>query len=142
MSIDKHCIILYFYVSFVYSFILAHSNGNYTTWTVDTSSFTPATSTHQLKIQATFTSLMTPFPAEITQLENQLVLLHTSHLFFSPYPTTTQKLVVKLASSTIESFTKLAPFNVRGSSVHFGPYKDIQPFEVNFFMFNLCSVKV
>jgi oligosaccharyltransferase complex subunit alpha (ribophorin I) len=70
------------------------------------------------------------YPAEIAQNENQLVRLIGSHYFLSPYPTENQKLVVKLPSSSIESFTKLSPYAVRGSSIHFGPYKDIQPFEV------------
>jgi oligosaccharyltransferase complex subunit alpha (ribophorin I) len=101
---------------------------NYTSWTIDLTSIVSG-STAAFKIQAAFSSLLIPYPAEITQLENQLVLLHTSHYFLSPYTTQTQKTVVKLASTTIESFTKIAAHSVRGSSIHFGPFKDIAPFQ-------------
>jgi len=74
---------------------------------------------------------MEPFPAEITQLENQFVRIRDSHYFYSPYRTETQKTTVKLASSTIESFTKLSPFSTKGSSIVFGSYKEIRPFEVS-----------
>ena len=79
-----------------------------------------------LKIQAVFTNLLTPYPTEITQSENQLVKLEdASHYFYSPYPTNTQKSVFQLASNTVESFTKLSPHSTRGNNLHFGPYKDI-----------------
>lgn len=83
-----------------------------------------------LKVQAVFTSILVPYPAEITQAENQLVRLDGNHYFLSPYKTTTQKSVYKLASSSIESYSKITPSSVRGSSINFGPFKDIQPFSV------------
>lgn len=101
------------------------SNGNFTTWTIPVS-----TASVTLKVQAVFTSLLTPYPAEITQMESQLVQLQGSHYFFSPYATSNQKSVVKLASATIESFTKVPGHSVRGSSIHFGPFKDVAAFEV------------
>lgn len=73
---------------------------------------------------------MEPYPKEITQNENQLVLLKDSHVFYSPYFTETQKTTVKLASGSINSYTKRSPSSIKGSSVVFGPYKDIAPFEV------------
>lgn len=79
-----------------------------------------------------FTNLLTPYPAEITQLENQYVRLDGNHYFLSPYETSTQKTVFKLASSNIESFSKLSPFSTRGSNIHFGPYKDISANSVCF----------
>lgn len=88
-----------------------------------------STASATLKVQAVFTSLLTPYPAEITQMESQLVQLHGSHYFFSPYATSNQKSVVKLASATIESFTKVPGHSVRGSSIHFGPFKDVAAFE-------------
>jgi oligosaccharyltransferase complex subunit alpha (ribophorin I) len=85
-----------------------------------------------LKVVGVFTSLLEPYPAEITQLENQFVRIKDSHYFYSPYKTETQRTTIKLASSTVESFTKLSPFSNKGSNLVFGPYKEIQPFEVNF----------
>lgn len=68
-------------------------------------------------------------------MENQLVRLRDSHYFFSPYGTETQKVTIKLASSSVESFTKLSPSSARGSTLLFGPYKDIKKFSVLKFPF-------
>jgi len=95
------------------------SNVNYTIFAIESK-----THTISWKVQAVFTGLLIPYPEEITQSENQLVKLHASHYFYSPYPTTTQKTVFKLASASVESYTKLAPHAARGSSIHFGPFKD------------------
>jgi oligosaccharyltransferase complex subunit alpha (ribophorin I) len=84
-----------------------------------------------LKVLAVFTSLLEPFPAEIRQDENQLVKYSDNHYFFSPYRTENQRTAYTLASTSIESYTKRPPSSVRGSSVVFGPYKDIAPFEVS-----------
>jgi oligosaccharyltransferase complex subunit alpha (ribophorin I) len=81
-------------------------------------------------VKAVFTDLLKPYPAEITQLDQQLVLLEGSHYFLSPYQTTSQKSVFKLASSNIESFTKLSPHSTRGGSLHFGPYQNVASFSV------------
>lgn len=106
--------------------IIFDSNTNFTTFNVEVKGANPT-----LKVQAVFTSLLNPYPTEITQMESQLVKLEGSHFFYSPYPTVTQKSVYKLASATIESFSKLSPHSVRGSAVHFGPYKDVAAFEVS-----------
>ena len=63
-------------------------------------------------------------------MENQLVRLRDSHYFFTPYDTESQKVTIKLASSSVESFTKLSPSSARGSTLLFGPYKDIKKFSV------------
>lgn len=60
-------------------------------------------------------------------LQGQLVRFTDNHFFLSPYKTETQKTTVKLASSGIESYTKLSPSSARGSTLTFGPYKEIQP---------------
>jgi hypothetical protein len=104
-----------------------NSAENHTIISVDVDEASPT-----LKVKAVFTNLLTPYPAEITQLENQYVRLNGNHYFLSPYETTTQKTVFKLASSNIESFSKLSPFSTRGSNIHFGPYKDIAAFSVCF----------
>jgi oligosaccharyltransferase complex subunit alpha (ribophorin I) len=56
--------------------------------------------------------------------------LTDNHYFYSPYVTETQKATFKLASSSVESFTKLAPFTSKGASIQFGPYENIAPFSV------------
>jgi hypothetical protein len=103
----------------------SYSSGNHSAFHVDIDE-----SSATLKIKAVFTDLLKPYPAEITQLDQQLVLFEGNHYFLSPYPTTSQKSVFKLASSNIESFTKLSPHSTRGGSIHFGPYQSIASFSV------------
>ena len=69
-----------------------------------------------IRVKMIWTDLLEPFPAEITQTDNQFVRFFDSHYFYSPYSTTTQKMVVKLASSTVESYTKNAP-HIHKSSI-------------------------
>ena len=95
-------------------------SGNHTIFAVAVNDANPT-----LKVEAVFTDMLEPYPAEITQGETQLVRFTDSHYFLSPYPTESQKTTVKLASSGIESFTKLAPHAAKGSTITFGPYKDI-----------------
>jgi oligosaccharyltransferase complex subunit alpha (ribophorin I) len=87
--------------------------------------------TPALKVEAVFTDMLEPYPAEITQSETQMVRFTDSHYFLSPYQTETQKTTVKLASSGIESFTKLMPHAAKGAAITFGPYKDIAPLSVS-----------
>jgi hypothetical protein len=107
-------------------------NGNFTVFSVPLSE-----ASLTLTVLSVFTGLLQPYPAEINQLENQLVLLKESHYFYSPYTTEVQKTNVKLASSAIESFTKLSPSAARGATITFGPYKDIESYQVFYFYYLL-----
>lgn len=91
----------------------------------------PGETAPTLKVLAIFTGLLEPFPAEIGQSDNQLVKYTDNHYFLSPYRTETQRTAYTLASTAIESYTKRPPSSVRGSSVVFGPYKDIAPMEAS-----------
>lgn len=108
-------------------FILLYSRrkGNFTEIVIKVQDSNPT-----IKVKGVFTSLLVPYPAEITQSEQQLVLLEANHYFLSPYETVSQKSVFKLASSSIESFTKISPHSVRGSSIHFGPFQSVPPVKV------------
>jgi len=101
--------------------------GNYTIYGVTL----PDDASAQLKIITVFTNLLEPFPAEITQLENQFIRLKNNHYFYSPYRTDSQKTTIKLSSSNVQSFTKLSPFSTKGSNIQFGPYENINPFSVS-----------
>ena len=83
-----------------------------------------------MKVSSVFTSILEPYPAEITQKDPQFIRLKDSHYFLSPYVTETQKTTFKLASATIESFTKLAPFTTKGASLQFGPYENVAAYTV------------
>ena len=90
----------------------------------------PQKSNPRLKVTAVLTSALVPRPAEIKQLDSQYVQLFDSHYFLSPYHTIQQSLNIKLASATIESFSKLEPFSKRGTTITFGPYKEVAAYEV------------
>jgi len=104
---------------------LLRRNGDYTIFAVEFKETSPS-----IKVSSVFTSILEPYPAEITQREPQFIRLKDSHYFLSPYATETQKTTIKLASPTVESFTKLAPFTNRGNSLQFGPYENIAPYSV------------
>ena len=96
------------------------SRGNTTAYTVSVSD-----SSATLKVTAVLTSFLEPFPAEITQAEQQLVRLHETHALLSPYPTETQKTSIRLASRTVESYSKRSPQSLAGSVLTYGPYADV-----------------
>lgn len=73
--------------------------------------------------KCTYTHILEPFPAEIKQAEQQLVRYSGNLYFYSPYKTQTQKTVVSLASSTIESFTKTKPHTKSESTISYGPFE-------------------
>lgn len=98
---------------------------NYTQYKVAVKESNPT-----LKVLAVFTDVLEPFPIEIRQEDDQLVKYTDNHYFISPYRTESQRTAYTLASTSIESYTKRPPSSVRGSSVVFGPYKDIAPYEV------------
>ena len=85
----------------------------------------------QFKVEAIFTDMLEPYPREITQNDAQLVRFTDSHYFLSPYKTETQKTTINLASSGIESFTKLSPHSAMGAIITYGPYKEIAPLSVS-----------
>merc|ERR1712227_330010 len=68
------------------------------------------------------------FPAAITQKEKQLVRLTGNLYTFLPYPVTTQSTRVNLASSNVESYTKVKPVSLSDTSINYGPYSNIAPF--------------
>ena len=106
--------------------IIIDSANNVTYYSVDI-----AEASTSFKIVAVFTDSLIPYPAEIGQSDNQLVLYTDSHYFFSPYLTQTQKTTLKLSSSQVESITKLEPQTIRGSTATFGPYKQIDANKVH-----------
>eukprot|EP01133_Synstelium_polycarpum_P001128 gene1128-1290_t len=74
---------------------------------------------------------MTPYPTHIAQAEVQLVKYNDNTYFASPYDTDNQKTTIKLFSSKVESHSELAPSSLKGSTVTYGPYKDIAPLSYN-----------
>ncbi|KAL5475024.1 hypothetical protein EMCRGX_G027071 [Ephydatia muelleri] len=79
-------------------------------------------------VETVFTHAIFPFPKEITQNERQLVQFTGNAYIISPYPCKTQSTTVHLPSSSVESFTRVAPANVNDKDIVYGPYGDVAPF--------------
>uniref|UniRef100_K3W6J7 Dolichyl-diphosphooligosaccharide--protein glycosyltransferase subunit 1 n=1 Tax=Globisporangium ultimum (strain ATCC 200006 / CBS 805.95 / DAOM BR144) TaxID=431595 RepID=K3W6J7_GLOUD len=84
--------------------------------------------TGHVKLTSYFTRVLTPFPEEITQKEEQLVVYEDSHLLLSPYTTETQTTKVKLPSGRVESFSQIQPVTRKGAMISYGPYTNAEPF--------------
>ncbi len=72
-----------------------------------------------------------PFPAEIAQSERQLVLFKSNHYYYSLYATKSQTTIVNLASDKTESYSQLKPTTKSDTSITYGPYENVKPFEQN-----------
>jgi len=84
--------------------------------------------TVKITVDTKFSHSLTPFPAEIRQSEKQLVKYSGNLYCYSPYQTLSQKTVVNLASSSVESYTKTKPVSKSDSSITYGPYEKKDPF--------------
>ena len=69
-----------------------------------------------------------PFPAEITQSENQLVKFSGNSYIFSPYMSKTQSTTFILPNAKIESFNRVSPTNSADKTITYGPYSNVAPF--------------
>lgn len=84
----------------------------------------------QINIQEQYYNRMTPFPREITLMEDQLVLFSDSSVFYSPYLVETQRVSYKVPSTPI-SFTESLESSQSSGDVNYGPYTETAPFTVN-----------
>jgi len=75
-----------------------------------------------------FSQAMSVYPEEITQSERQLVKYSDNHYFFSSYFTGEIITTVKLASSSVQSHSENAPSVIKGDTIQYGAYKNLQPF--------------
>lgn len=81
-----------------------------------------------IEVFLAFTHTMVPYPAAITQYEDQKVQYIDNHYVLSPYKTEKQATQVKLASSNVESRSTEKPTKTSKDVVEYGPYKDVKPF--------------
>ena len=68
------------------------------------------------------------FPAQISQKEKQLVKFTGNLYSYLAYPVTTQSTSITLASSSVESYTKVKPVSLSDTSLNYGPYNNVAPF--------------
>lgn len=73
-----------------------------------------------------------PFPAEIGQLDKQLLLFHDTHYVLVPYVVKDQMTTVSLPpGGKLESYTKKKPSKTPTQGVLLGPYRDVAPLTVS-----------
>lgn len=82
-----------------------------------------------LVVEMIFSHSLEPFPAKITQSEKQQVVYKGNTYIFSPYLVKEQKTIVKLPSSTIESYSRLKPSSSNDKVITYGPYKEAKAFK-------------
>ena len=82
----------------------------------------------RVKVETVFSHVLKPFPNHITQAERQLVVFQGNHYLYSPYPTRSLTTRVRLASKTVESYTKLGNPSKNDEVIEYGPFRDIRPF--------------
>ncbi|CAL8338314.1 unnamed protein product [Lota lota] len=82
----------------------------------------------RVKVDMVFSHVLSPFPSHITQAERQLVVFQGNHYLYSPYPTRSQTTRVRLASKTVESYTKLGNPSKSDEVIEYGPFRDVAPF--------------
>lgn len=80
------------------------------------------------KVEMTLSHVLKPFPTHITQAERQLVVFQGNHYLYSPYPTRSQTTRVRLASKTVESYTKLGNPSKNDEIIEYGPFRDVAAF--------------
>ncbi|KAG7477971.1 hypothetical protein MATL_G00075470 [Megalops atlanticus] len=82
----------------------------------------------RVQVETVFSHVLRPFPTHITQAERQLVVFQGNHYWYSPYPTRSQTTRVRLASKTVESYTKLGNPSKSDEIIEYGPFRDIAPY--------------
>jgi len=78
-------------------------------------------------IEEMFTHALSPYPVEITQAESQKVVFKGNLHLLVPYAISSAIVDVKLASSKIESHTKIKPFVVKDAVITYGPFSNVAP---------------
>ncbi|XP_006900801.1 PREDICTED: dolichyl-diphosphooligosaccharide--protein glycosyltransferase subunit 1-like [Elephantulus edwardii] len=84
-------------------------------------------------VETAYTHVLQPYPTQITQSEKQFVVFEGNHYFYSPYPTKTQTMRVKLASRNVESYSKLGNPTRSEDLLDYGPFKDIPAYSQDTF---------
>ena len=81
------------------------------------------------EVELVLFDLLRPYPTEIAQNDKQLVIFKSNLYYYSLYPTKSQTTIVNLGSDKVESYTQLKPTLKSDSSITYGPYENVKPFE-------------
>merc|ERR1719266_905677 len=99
-------------------------------WKIDLKSALTAGSSVTLMVDVVLGKALEMFPAQITQKEKQLARFSGNLYAFLPYTVTTQSTTVALASSNVESYTKIKPVSLSETTLSYGPFNNIGAFTV------------
>ena len=97
-------------------------------WKIDLKSALTAGSSVTLMVDVVLGKALEMFPAQITQKEKQLARFSGNLYAFLPYPVTTQSTTVALATSNVESYTKIKPVSLSETTLSYGPFNNIAAF--------------
>merc|ERR1719400_2937490 len=97
-------------------------------WKIDLKSALSAGSSVTLQVDVVLGKALEMFPAQITQKEKQLARFSGNLYTFLPYTVTTQSSTVALASSNVESYTKVKPVSLSDTTLSYGPYNNVAAF--------------
>lgn len=99
-----------------------------TFWKIELKSTLAGGATTTVSVDVVLGKALEMFPAQITQKEKQLVKFTGNLYTFLAYPVTTQSTSLTLASSTVESYTKVKPVSLSDTSLSYGPYNNVAAF--------------
>ncbi|KAI8619203.1 Ribophorin I, partial [Chytriomyces sp. MP71] len=90
-----------------------------------------AGATAVLEIAIVYTQLVRPYPAVVSQNDEQYLLLALNAYIDSPYETAKQKTTIKMPTAVTMGNELIGPepISKKGFTVTYGPYADIKPFQ-------------
>jgi len=97
-------------------------------WKVELKSAISPGASSTVNIEVVLGGAQEMYPAAITQKEKQLARYIGNVYTYLPYTVSSQTTTVSLASSSLESYTKVKPVSQSGSTIKYGPYSNIAPF--------------
>jgi oligosaccharyltransferase complex subunit alpha (ribophorin I) len=83
-----------------------------------------------LDVMAVYTDVIRPFPAEIFQMDPQMVMYEGTSRVPSPYRTSLQSTTVQMKTTQVESYSGSEPIRSESGSLALGPYSEAEPFDV------------
>ena len=97
-------------------------------WKIELKSALAAGATTTVSVDVVLGKALEMFPAKITQKEKQLVKFTGNLYAFLPYSVTTQSTTINLATSSVESYTKVKPVSLSDTTLSYGPYNNVAAF--------------
>uniref|UniRef100_A0A1I8A985 Dolichyl-diphosphooligosaccharide--protein glycosyltransferase subunit 1 n=1 Tax=Steinernema glaseri TaxID=37863 RepID=A0A1I8A985_9BILA len=104
------------------------ASADYVYHKIDLAKNVAAQGTGELTVFHTSTDFLKPYPAEITQTENQFVLYNGDAHIASVYEIAKEITTFQLTGDNVLSFTEVSPSKKTGDRITYGPYTNQKPF--------------